>query len=117
MYCIIFFLAFPYWITIVICLVLVLIILVVIFFSCKNKKSKERKLEEKNNAAIGQYAINIAQENQKKKHQQITNLDDVQEQNIPMLNNTQANSVPSLANSDQVSSFFNFFKINYYITK
>ena len=91
-----------------------LIILIAIFFSCKNKKSKERKLEEKNNAAIGQYAINIAQENQKKKHQQITNLDDVQEQNIPMLNNTQANtnSVPSLGNSDQVSSFFNYFKIN-----
>ena len=87
----------------------------IIFSLCRRRSTREKRLEEQNKATIGQYANNLAQENnqKKKKGQVMTNLEDFPEQNIPMLNNLDPSNEPTRSDSSSSDRVYYIF-INYY---
>ena len=94
----------------------VLALLCLLFAFCRRRSTREKRLEEQNKAAIGQYANNIAQENhqKKKKGQVMTNLEDFPEQNIPMLNNLDPPNEPTRSessSSDRVHTTIIYFYV------
>ena len=82
---------------------------------CRRRSTREKRLEEQNKATIGQYANNLAQENnqKKKKGQVMTNLEDFPEQNIPMLNNLDPSNETTRSDSSSSDRVYYIF-IHYY---